>query len=360
MRLTMRELVLVLVITLLGTGVALAQGAPKVMELDMEQAIGLGLASDPSYRLAAMDVRIAQLRLDQAEAGNLMQPSPTLLHQAQVGLELAQRSMLLAERSLILQIEQDYYTLLRLENILSVLDEAIRLGERQLAVAQSRLAAGAATRLDVMTAESALASHRADRMQVEANRLLAETKLKQSLGLEGDVRLVLDDTVIEESLPDITLEQALEAGLADRIELAQASAGVSIAAKELELATNDYTPLLTRQLAEVELERAEIVLVQANQGIALDIQNAYNTMHDAFNRMELAAMELAKAEESYRVVQALFDAGMATDVEILQAQTGLMQAKSGQVNAVFDFNIARMQFFHAIGRGPQGVQDGSE
>ena len=88
-----------------------------------------------------------------------MQPSPTLLYQAQVGLELAERSLLLAERSLVLQVAQDYYTLLRLENILGVLDEAIRLGERQLAVAESRFAAGAATRLDVMTAETTLEGH---------------------------------------------------------------------------------------------------------------------------------------------------------------------------------------------------------
>src|SRR5690606_31397928 len=151
--------------------------------------------------------------------------------------------------SLVLQVAQDYYTLLRLENILGVLDEAIRLGERQLAVAESRFAAGAATRLDVMTAETTLEGHRADRAQAAANKLLAETKFKQSLGLGSEVRLALDDAVIQQSLPDISLEQALEIGLANRIELIQAAAGVSIAEKELELATNDYTPPLNRKLA---------------------------------------------------------------------------------------------------------------
>lgn len=360
MRKSVRGIIATLLVFVLAVGTGSAQTPRTEMKLTIEEAIELGLANDVAYRLAALDVQIAQVRLEQAEAGNLMQPSPTLLYQAQVGLELAERSMLLAERSLVLQIAQDYYTLLRLENILAVLDEAIRLGERQLAVAESRFAAGAATRLDVMTAETTLASHRADRAQAEANKMLAETKFKQSLGLGAEVQLVLDDAVIQQALPEMSLDKALEIGLANRIELVQAAAGVSIAEKELELKTNDYTPLLERRLAEVELERARTVFEQATQGISLDIQNAYHTMHDAFKRMELAALELAKAEEQYRVVQALFDAGMATDVEILQAQTGLTQARSGQVNAIFDFNIARMQFFHAIGQGPQGLLDGGE
>lgn len=326
----------------------------EALELDLEQAFRLGRENDPAYRLGQLDLELARVALQQAEAANLMQPSPTLLYQAQVGLELAQRSLTLAERKLIMQIAQDYYTVLRLENILAVLDEAIRLAERQLGVAQSRFAGGAATQLDVMRAETALEQHKADRAQALGNLQLAQAKLKQSLGLDADVQLVLDAAVIEETLPELSLEEALREGLANRIELAQAAAGVAIAEKELELASNDYTPPLTRQKAEIELRRAREVYRQAVQGITLDIQNAYHAMHDAFRRMQLARMQLAQAEESYRVVQALFEAGMATDVEILQAQTGLMQAKSGQVNAVFDFNIARMQFLHAIGRGLDG------
>lgn len=329
-------------------------GAAGSVELDLDAAIRLGLEHDVSYRLAQLDVELAKVSLEQARAGNLMQPSPSLLYQAQVGLELAERSQTLAERSLVLQIEQEYYTLLRLENILAVLDEAIRLGERQLAVAQSRLAGGAATQLDVMRAETTLAQHRVERAQVQGNLQLAQSKFRQSLGLSSDVEFVLDATVVEKALPELALRDALTEGLANRIELAQAAAGVAIAEKELSLATNDYTPTLTRKAAEVKLAQAEQVLRQAEQGIALDIQNAYHGMHDAFRRMQLAEMELAQAEEAYRVTQALFDAGMATDVEILQAQTGLMQARSGQVNAIFDFNIARTQFFHAIGRGPDG------
>ena len=71
-----------------------------------------------------------------------MQPSPTLLYQAQVGLELAERSVLLVERSLVPQIAQDYYTLLRLNILAYWMKRSVK--ERRLP-SPSRFAAGAAT-----------------------------------------------------------------------------------------------------------------------------------------------------------------------------------------------------------------------
>lgn len=344
---------------LLAAGVSAATGTTR--EIDLDEAMRLASQHDATYRLAGIDVAAARLGLEQVEAGNLMQPSPTLLFQAQVGLDLTERSHILAERSLMLQVEQDYYTLLRLENILGVLDEAIRLAERQLDVAKRRQESGAATVLDVMRAETALVRHRADREEVVGNMQLAKRKFTQTLGLAAETRLILDPTVVSEDLPQITLEVALQEGADNRIELGQAAAGVSIAEKELELATNDYTPVLTRRQAEIELERAQIRQHQAQQGIQLDIENSYHAMHDAYKRMELADLELAEADENHRVVQALFAAGMATDVEILQVQTGLMQARSARVNATFDFNIARAQLFHAIGWAPgDSLRNGSE
>lgn len=347
-----RSLVASLTVFVLLLGAGVCTGAAKQLELNLDEAIRLALENDPAFLLAQTEVRSAQVMLEQAEAGNLLQPSPSLLFQAQVGLELAERSRDLAERSLILEVQQEYYTLLRIENIIGVLDEAIRLAERQLEVARKRFDSGAATALDVMKAESALATHKADKAQAEANLQLARRKFVQRLGLDVDIDLILDDTIVSENLPAITLEEALEEGMANRIELAQARAGVSIAEKELSLATNDYTPILTRRKAEIDLDIAKLRYEQAQQGIRLDIENSYHQMHDAYRRMELSEMQLAEAEESHRVVEALFAAGMATDVEILQAQTGLMQARSARVNAIFDFNMARTQMFHAIGWGP--------
>lgn len=329
------------------TGGALAAGT---VHLDLDAAIRLGLENDPAVRLAEVDLKLAAVGLEQAEAGHLIQPSPTLLYQARVGVDLAARSLTLARRQAALQMEEDYYNVLRLESLLAVLDEAIRLSERQLAVAESRQRSGAATALDVIRAEAALARNRMDRDQLTDNLQLAANKLLRTLGLAPGTPLVLDDALVTQSLPQIDLASAFEESRQSRVELAQASAGVGIAETELELVTNDYTPPLTRRQAEIELERARYRLQQAEMGIALDVENAFHQMHQAARRLEVSALELLEAGENHRVVNALFDAGMATDVEILQVQTGLTQARGARVEAVYDFNVARAKFFNALGR----------
>ena len=67
-------------------------------------------------------------------------------------------------------------------------------------------------------------------------------------------------------------------------------------------------------------------------------------MQDAHRRLAVAQQRLAEMEENWRVVQALFDARMATDLEILQGQTGLAEARMAAVNAVFDYNEAQPVF----------------
>lgn len=344
-----------LLLTFFAGGVVGAAEAEDVLALNLEKVIELALENDAGYLLSRNEVRVSEIQLEQAEAGNLIQPNPILLFQAQVGLELAQRGVDLKRHELLLEVEKDYYNILRLQNLLQVMDEAIRLAERQAEVAQRRFDSGEATRLDVIQANSALAGHQADRAQLEDALVLAQNKLLYALGLPRGTEFVLDATIVTEELPNISLEEALAEGLANRVELVQAQAGVDIAEKELALAMNDYTPPLTRRAAEVKVASAHLQLRQAREGISLDIQNAFNEMQNAYRRLAVTELALEEALESHRVVQALFDVGMATDVEILQAQTGLAKANSDRVHAIYDFNIARATFFRAIGWGTEAL-----
>src|SRR5690625_2201221 len=354
----------VLTVALLWAGVAgldaKAADANAAKKLNLDEVIALAIENDAGLLQSRTEVRASEISLEQAEASNLIQPSPITLFQAEVGLELARRGLDIDQHELLLEVEKDYYNILRLQNLMEVLDDAIRLAERQVEVAQSRYDSGEATRLDVIRANSALVGHEADRAQLQSGLSLAQNKLFYTLGLPRGSELVLDQTVVTEELPTIKLDAALTEGLANRVELMQAQAGVDIAEKELALATNDYTPPLTRRAAEVKVESAHLQLRQAREGIALDIENAYNEMQSAYRNLAVTELELEEALENHRVVEALFNVGMATDVEILQVQTGLAQANSERVHAIFDFNIARATFFRAIGWGTEARTAGEE
>lgn len=331
-----------------GPGAEGPSGA--VVRLDLEQAVELALANNAELALARHDVEAARVGLAQAQAMGLVSPSPTLLLQAEAGLALAERSLALAEQRVAFAVESAYYDVLRLRNLLAVMDDALEAARRQLAVAESRQRTGVATRVDVLRAQTQVMQTEADRAQLADNLALVMERFRQTVGLGPGVAVELDETVVTHDPVAITLEEALQEGLANRLELAQVRLGVEVAEKELELATNDYTPELTRVQAAIRLGQARRQLEQAEQGIALDIQRAYNNLQDKHRRIAVAEQRLLEMEENWRVVQALYEARMATDLEVLQAQTGLTEARSAVIHAVFDYNVARADFFQAIAR----------
>lgn len=330
-----------------GTVMAAGDG---VLRLDLRTAVELAYEGNVELLLAKQEVERARLGLEQVRALSLIEPSPTLLLQAETGLRLAERSLSLTKQRLAFEVEEAYYNVLRLQNLLNVLDDAQQMSKRQLEVAESRRRSGVATDIDVFRARTSLMQTEADRAQAEDNLALVLVRLRQTLGIAPDTELVLDDTVVTHDPVEMTLQEALEEALDNRLELAQVRLGIDVAEQELDLATNDYTPELTRLQAVLDLEQARLRLRQAEDGIALDVHNSYNELQDAHRRLAVANQRLAEMEENWRVVQALYDARMATDVEVLQGQTGLAEARTAAVNAVFDYNIARAAFFQAIAR----------
>ncbi|MFS8534116.1 MAG: TolC family protein [Limnochordales bacterium] len=322
----------------------------KVVRLDLKQAVEMALANNVELALARQEVEAARVGLSQAQAMSLVSPSPTTLLQAEAGVALAERSLALAQQRVAFAVEGAYYDVLRLQNLLAVMDDALEAARRQLAVAESRFRTGVATQIDVLRAQTSLMQTEAERAQLADNLALVLARFRQTVGLDPDAAVELDETAVTYEPVPMTLEEAIAEGLRNRLELAQVRLAVEVAEKELELATNDYTPELTRLQAAIRLEQARLQLRQAEQGIALDVQRAYNAVQDAYRRIAVTEQRLKEMEENWRVVQALYEARMATDLEVLQAQTGLTEARSAAIHAVFDYNVARADFFQAIAR----------
>lgn len=329
-----------------GTAAAVRDG----VRLTLQEAVDLALQHNVELLQGEVQVETARIGLEQVRAMSLLEPSPTLLLQTETGLELARRNVALSRQRIAFEVESAYYDVLRLQNVLLVLDDALKMTARQLDVAESRRRTGVATDNDVLKARTSLMQLEADRAEAADGLALLFVRLRQMLGLSPGTPVELVDDVVTEQPLTMSLEEALAEASEQRIELAQVRLAVELAERELDLATNDYTPELTRLQAELELQKAKLQLRQAEDGIALDVHNAYNSVHNARRRLEVAEQKLLEMEENVRIVQALFDARMATDVELLQGQAGLTEARTAVVNAVFDYNAARAAFFQAIAR----------
>lgn len=314
--------------------------------LTLQESIAAALENSIEVHLKAWELEQAKVRLNQARAADLMTPDPVRTLQAEAAVEIARQQVELARTQAAKQAEADYFQILRLRNLLQVTEEAIALAERQEEIARQRSQVGSATMRDVLAAQAEVARSRQQQRVLRDNLSVALVKFQQTVGVEGAVPAFVD---VQPQEFDFDVEKAVEQALQRRIELWQLATGVAAAEKALELATNDYTAGLTREAARVELEIRRRQLRQAQDGIELEVRAAYQKMREQHGRIAVTEAELAEAEETMRVLEAMFRADMATQVQVMEALTGLIKARTDAIHARFDVRVAEADFFSAMG-----------
>ncbi|NTX98828.1 TolC family protein [Deinococcus sp. JMULE3] len=202
----------------------------------------------------------------------------------------------------------------------------VSLSERQLKIAQARLAARVATTLDVSRAQNALSSDRQDLASAQASLPVLEASLTRTLNLPAGTDLKLAAPGDAPKL-SVTLA-ALQAGLEKRLpSLVQAAGGVNFAALQVKLADNDYTPARTLEDARTALDNASRALEDGARAAQTGVRDAWRSAQDAQARVAVAQDAAANAQTALRNAQARLKAGTAAAIEVQQAQVQAQQAE---------------------------------
>jgi len=343
-----------LILALLLSPAVRAQEGGGLAYVSLEDAVALAWENSLSLALSRLNVLEAELNLQQARANNLVQPSPTALLQAERQAEIARRQLLLDQFDLKLEVEEAYYAVLRAQNLVAVLEEALRVSRRQLEIAEQRFARGTGTQADVLSAASQVAQTEANLAQARGGYEIALLNFRRVLGVDfaEPIAPLPSEFAFEpyETSPDADIAFALE----HRIEVLQARLAVEAAAKQVELFDNDYTPELALELAKVALAKAENGLEQVRRGIQLEIRQAHLALQDAARRLSALAKSVEEAEENLRVAQSLYEVDMAPLVQVMGAQAALNSARTDYVHAIYDYNLARARYERAVARPLEG------
>lgn len=101
--------------------------------------------------------------------------------------------------------------------------------------------------------------------------------------------------------------------------------------------------------ARSDLEAARAALRVKEEEVISDVWSAYYNVRTAAQQVETSKTLLASSKESYRVSLARYRAGAADIVELLNAQSLLVSARSQEVEARTDLFTYYAELVHAIG-----------
>ncbi len=308
--------------------------------------------------------------------------------QSKVNIDAAKSDFDATKNQVSDQVARAYLTTLRAEATLETAHANVDLSQALRTLADQQRIAGTGTGLDVVRADVQLANDRQHLVVAENDRRRAGLNLLRTIGLKLDATVVLTDKMDYKATDVGSLDAALADARKTRAELR--------AQREHERSAN-----LT--YSSVRAERYPSVAAQANYGsIGSDITNAAPTYlygvsvrvpifdggkrdarrteslwqyrqeqtrtHDleqqvdldvrlAFDSIASAATEVSTAHEGVdlsekELAQARrrYEAGVANSLEVTDAQTRLDRARDNLIQALYDYNVARIDLATATGR----------
>ena len=297
-------------------------------------------------------------------------------------------SLVAALNDVGLRAKTTFMDVLRTDELLQVAEERVVNVSEQLRVARVRNEAGETARFDVIRFEAELAAAEQERLQALNNTLLAEASFNQALArdVSTPVELVPPAELIRVSA---SLEQLTEVAKKARPELIAAQrrldyqnrvrraqekrnlpalnltgnfnydpegSGLGAATDSLSATLQLSMPIfdggLNRSLvkqARANEDKAKIFLDQATLGVTLEVRQAYLNMQSAEARIQTAARALDSAREALRVANLRYQEGVGTPVELSDANTQFVAARTAVVDAIYAYRIAVANLQRAIG-----------
>jgi outer membrane protein len=247
---------------------------------------------------------------------------------------------------------------------------------------------GVGTGIDTLRANVELQNEKQVLIQAENDRDSSIFGLSKLLNLDPRQKVELADSLAFFDTPQPEVDASIDQALSTREEwktiLAQEkSARLTKQANQYErlpslrfdgnwayfgitptdgIPTYTYTgsvnmPIFTggRIKAEVTKSDLEIHKIQQQEDdlrnqIALDVKTSLLNLRSARNEVQVANLGVKLSEEEVDQARDRFKAGVANNIEVIQAQDALSRANDNQIAALYRFNQARADYARAIGQ----------
>lgn len=295
----------------------------------------------------------------------------------------------------LLDVRRSFYAILLAQQQVVVREQSVTLLQQQLEDTRHRFDVGAVPKFNVLRAEVELANAKPPLIRSQNNLRLARESLVKLVGIDSpqdepftSIRFTGELTYMPHFWD---LPTALRDALTRRPELQQTETILRATAEEIRIAQSGYKPELSvfagygiynshfsdeidRTLhgwdvgaraswpifdgmlargkvtqARAKRTQSELDLADTRRGIELEVRQAYSDFLQAVELVEAQKKTVEEAEESLRLAEARFRAGTGTQLDVLSSQTALTEARSNEIQALYDYNVAIATLERATG-----------
>ncbi|MBX2991414.1 MAG: TolC family protein [Bacteroidetes bacterium] len=302
-------------------------------------------------------------------------------------------------QSIVFNVESAYLNVLRNEQLVKVAEENLKRDQRQLERITESNRVGALSRADVYRQQSQVAADELAVINAQNNFDKAKADLLALIGLDVNESFEIADPTISHDISPSELEssasmvndfkQLSRRALTNRPDYASATESVEAAEAGVTSARSTYFPSISAfarygltgqtfsslsdrknlnwglslswnlfdgfrtnnqlQSAQVQRKNAELSLQQTERSINVEVKKALLDLEAARKTYEVSLKGLISATEDRKIAEERYNLGAGTLLDLLTANAGLVSAQANNVNAVYNYIIAKRNVEYSVG-----------
>jgi len=283
------------------------------------------------------------------------------------------------EQSVVFDVINAYLNGLLAGEQVHVAKSAVSMAQADLDRARAREQQGLAVASDVLSAQAQLAQAKENLIRAQNGVAISQAALNVAMGVPEDAPTQTQGKLAAVKVSVGNLASLQQQALKQRPDYHEAQLQAEKAQNSVSLARKEFLPrvdmmgsweqdnqtfasrggnnwvagaTLTFNIFNGGARRARIAESRAYQrradamrsrmesAVRLQVREAYLNLNAARQRVEVSRDSAAQAEESLRILQNRYDAGLVTIMDVLRAETMRTSAQNNHLNAVYDYRLA--------------------
>lgn len=304
------------------------------------------------------------------------------------GYDASEAQYEVTEAQILLSVAQAYFAAAGTDELVVARQDAVKVATETFDVAKARVAADLANQVESTRAETALVRANQDLAEAESARGAAYRALTTSLGIHDAVTV---QAVKQVPAEPGAVDALVGAAHNHRPELTAEHANIAAAEANANAGAWGWSPTLSafgratlgnyagfsgdkyswavglnldwvvfdggardsrRRVADAEKRAAQVRLEELGDSVSDEVANAHSQLETKRKGVGAAQRSVELARETLRLIRAQYEAGTAKQLDVLEAQDGLVGAEVSLAQAHFDVALADLQLKRASGEFP--------
>ncbi len=303
-------------------------------------------------------------------------------------LDSAELSLEDTKQDIKLQTTQAYYEILRCRDMMKVREEEITALQEHLNKSTIRYKEGVVAKSDILASTVSLADAKQNYVTARGDYEKSLANLNNIIGLPTDTPLLISDEM-NSTTYEPTEESCIEYALENRPDYFSAEYAIKQAEAAIKIAEAGRKPTVDASISKAaegdrifksdtrrdwqagltlqwnifdngvtsasvnemraRLKKSQSVAAQLGDSIRLEVHNAYIDLRTAEENISTTQIAVARAEEDYHLAQIRYVEGVGTNLEVIDAQEKLTQARTNYFSALYSYHVAKATLEKAMG-----------